>query len=171
LTLASSLYAADTGFHAAYNDAAETNGLWMGLATGYGQQKQILVCPLTHDPPTRPEPSGAVDPSGAADLTWARWGEAGSWSYVGSYALNGWLYDQATYTGANHPELMMSKQSTIQKPSQTPVFLDANWVDLWPLESDAPSVDLYNGMESHGGMPRCTIARHGIGNPANAPRV
>lgn len=67
-----------------------------------------------------------------------------------------------------HPEYMMSKQSMIQKPSQTPVFVDAMWVDVWPLETDLPCTDLYNG-SLQTGMTRCTIARHG-GVAASAPR-
>jgi len=167
LTLASSVYATDSGAHAAYNYTEDTNGLWMGMGAYYGNQKQILVCPLTHDPSTRP------DLSGTADLTWAWAGPMGGAHslYVGSYALNGWLYDKAMYAGAAHPEFMMSKQSMIQKPVQTPVFLDAIWVDLWPLETDPPADDLYDGIMSNEGMPRCTIARHATGNPASAPRV
>jgi len=167
LTLASWAYAAESGSHAAYHFTGDTNALWMGLGAYYGNQRQILVCPLTHNPWVRP------DLSGAADLTWSWAGPTGGATglYVGSYALNGWLYDKATYGGAAHPEWMMSKQSLIQKPPQTPVFLDAVWVDLWPLETDPPSDDLYAGMVTDQGMPRCTIARHAIGNPANAPRV
>jgi prepilin-type N-terminal cleavage/methylation domain-containing protein len=167
LTLASSVYATDSGSHAAYYYADDTNGLWMGMGAYYGNQRRILICPLTHSPLTR------SDLSGAADLTWAWSGPIGGDSqlYVGSYALNGWLYDKATYAGAAHPEFMMSKQSLIQKPLQTPVFFDAVWVDLWPLETDPPSDDLYDGMVSSEGMPRCTIARHAAGNSANAPRV
>jgi prepilin-type N-terminal cleavage/methylation domain-containing protein len=167
LTLSSAIYAADTEFHAAYNDVGDTNGLWMARATDYGRQKKNLICPLTHDPNPR-----LPDLSGAADLTWSWRGEAASLPelYVGSYGLNCWLYDKPTYTGAEHPELMMSKQSAIQKPTQTPVFLDANWNGLWAKETDPPSDDLYHGMVTHEGMPRCTIARHANGNPANAPR-
>ena len=167
LTLASSIYAADSGSHAAYNYGEDTNGLWMGLGRYYGNQKQLLICPVTHDPTTRP------DLRGTADLTWCWSGPMGGSDslYVGSYALNGWLYDRATYAGAAHPEFMMSKQSRIQKPSQTPAFLDAIWVDLWPLETDPPSDDLYDGMAESEGMPRCTIARHATAHPAAAPRV
>jgi len=128
----------------------------------YGNQKRLLVCPMTH-----PSPS-AGEPTGTADITWT-WGGATN-IYIGSYALNGWLYDQPTWGGAAHAELMMSKQSLIQKPSQTPVFLDAMWVDLWPLESNPPSDDLYDGNYPDDGIGRCTIERHGIANPANAPR-
>jgi hypothetical protein len=42
------------------------------------------------------------------------------------------------FGATEHPEYMMSRQSSIQKPSQTPVFMDAMWVDVWPLETDLP---------------------------------
>jgi prepilin-type processing-associated H-X9-DG protein len=67
-----------------------------------------------------------------------------------------------------HPEYMMGKQSLIQKPSQTPVFVDAMWVDLWPVETDLPCTDLYDG-SLQTGMTRCTIARHSS-IAASAPR-
>jgi prepilin-type N-terminal cleavage/methylation domain-containing protein/prepilin-type processing-associated H-X9-DG protein len=163
LTLASSIYASENGAMAAYHPAGAQDGLWMGMGY-YGNQKGILVCPMTHEPP----PSGVPEPPGAADLVWT-WADSNH--FVGSYALNGWLYDQATFGGAMHPEFMMSKESTIQKSSQTPVFCDAVWVDLWPLETDPPSNDLYYGTYADTGMPRCTIERHGGGNPASASRV
>ena len=65
---------------------------------------------------------------------------------------------------------MMNKQSLIRKPSQTPVFCDAMWVDLWPLETDLPCSDLYDGTRINEGMTRCTIVRHAGGNPGSAPR-
>ena len=167
LTLASFAYATDSGSHAAYNYTDNPGALWMGMGY-YGNQLGILLCPLTHDPvPVVPD-----DP-GTADLTWAWQNTVSNNVITGSYALNGWLYDQATYAGAAHPEFMMSKQSMIQKPSQTPVFFDAMWVDTWPLETDPPADDLYNGSVDvvATGMQRCTIMRHGAGNPASAPRV
>ncbi len=165
LTLASSVYATDSGSVAAYNYGDNPDALWIGMGY-YGNQKGLLICPLTHEPSSDPVGDGR----GAADLTWT-WYTPATNLYIGSYALNGWLYDKATYGGAAHPEFMMSKQSMIQKPSQTPVFCDAIWVDLWPLETDPPSDDLYYGTFSETGMPRCTIQRHGAGNPAGAPRV
>lgn len=162
LTLASSIYASENGTTAAYFPNDSQDSLWMGMGY-YGNQKGILICPMTHEP----APLVAFNP-GAADLIWT-WGASKRFS--GSYALNGWLYDQATYAGAMHPEFMMSKQSAIQKPSQTPVFCDAIWVDEWPLETDPPSNDLYYGTFDGGGMARCTIQRHGAGNPASASRV
>ncbi len=127
-------------------------------------QKHILICPSTQ-PPAQLVKSG----SGAADATWV-WRDQTNY-ITGSYGFNGWLYDQPTFGGANYPQYMMSKQSMIQKPSQTPVFCDAIWVDLWPLETDAPADDLYDGNDSDTGMPRCTIARHATASPGSAPRV
>ena len=162
LVLASSVYATDSGALAAYNYAGNSNSLWMGMDT-YANQKQILNCPVTHDPSPR------LTDSGAADLTWT-WRDAAAGNVdVGSYGFNGWLYDTVQWAANAHPEFMMNKQSKIEKPSQTPVFCDAMWVDMWPLESDLPSDDLYDG-DFASGMSRCTIVRH-AGNPGSAPRV
>lgn len=163
LTLASFNYASGSGSHAAYNYSENPNALWMGIGDYYGNQSKILVCPSTHNPsPIQPFVPGA------ADLTWC-WG-SGTNNYLGSYAFNGWLYDKPTWAGAANPQFMMSRQSAIQKPSQTPVFCDADWVDAWPLETDSPADDLYDG-DYNSGMGRCTIDRHGAGNPAGAPRI
>jgi prepilin-type N-terminal cleavage/methylation domain-containing protein len=164
LTLASSIYATENGSHAAYNNANEPDSLWMGMGY-YGNQRQVLVCPMTHDPADQTE-------LGAADLTWSWSGIAGGTNVLfrGSYALNGWLYDTATFGGASHPEFMMSKQTLIERPSQTPLFCDAMWVDLWPLETDLPADDLYDGSFTEERMGRCTIERHATPNPAGAPK-
>jgi len=161
LTLASYTYATDTGSHATYNNPNNPDTLWMG-SEYYGSQMKIMICPSTHEP--SPDPTG--DASGAADLTWF-WSHA-SPGYSGSYALNGWLYDTNAYGAASYPQYMMSRQSAIQKPSQTPVFLDAMWVDAWPLETDPPCSDLYHGNRGYDGMQRLTIARHGGGSPGSA---
>jgi prepilin-type N-terminal cleavage/methylation domain-containing protein len=164
LTLASFMYASDSGSQAAYNMATAANSLWMGMGY-YDNQRQILNCPSTHDTVPAPVKSS----SGAADLTWV-WAPSATNSYSGSYALNGWLYDADNFSKTVDPALMMSKQSMIQRPAQTPVFCDAMWVDLWPLETDLPCTDLYAGTRNGKGMTRCTIVRHEGCNPASAPR-
>jgi prepilin-type N-terminal cleavage/methylation domain-containing protein len=161
LTLASSVYASDSGALAAYHYNDQPGSLWMGMGY-YGNQKKILMCPVTHEqPPSSPENYGA------ADLTWM-WGDTNG--FYGSYAFNGWLYDQVEFGATAHPDFMMSKQSLIQKPSDTPVFADSVWVDGWPLETDLPANDLYDGTPLDDGMTRFTIARH-AGLAASAPRV
>jgi type II secretory pathway pseudopilin PulG len=167
LALASYLNPTASGAYAAYSNSNNPNMLWMGSAD-YAAVGKILICPTT---PT-PSPVPPHDVWGAADRAWV-WGDGKGPNDIvtnpgpGSYALNGWLYDTATFGGAAHSHYMMSKQSSIQKPSQTPVFVDAMWVDLWPLETDLPSTDLYNG-SLQTGMTRCTIVRHG-GVAAHAP--
>lgn len=161
LTLASYVYATDYGAHAAYTNAAAPGTLWMG-ADYYGRQRKLLVCPSTHEPPV----VGPGNDIGTADMMWV-WANADPDIYSGSYAFNGWLYDVVRFGAEGHPEFMMSKQSLIQKTSQTPVFLDSTWVDLWPLESDQPVSDLYGGGYPDTGMSRCTVMRHG-GRTASA---
>lgn len=172
LALASYVYATDNNSHAAYSDASNPHELWMGMGY-YGNQKKILICPSTHEPMPMPHENAP----GAADIEWT-WDYAGTTGlsvgtnvYLGSYSVNGWLYDQPMFIAKDHPEFTMSKQSIIQKPSETPVFFDSGWVDAWPMETDPPNTDLYNGtyMRNTPGMERATIARHGGVNPAKAP--
>jgi prepilin-type N-terminal cleavage/methylation domain-containing protein/prepilin-type processing-associated H-X9-DG protein len=170
LTLASYIYATESGSHAAYNYSDNPDALWMGMSSYYGNQSKILLCPSTHQPTQIPDGQMNTGIPGAADLTWS-WNGASTNVYIGSYALNGWLYDKATYSATAHPEFMISKQSMIQKPTQTPVFCDAMWVDMWPLETDSAADDLYDGDPLSPGLERCTIVRHAAGNPAGAPHV
>ncbi len=163
LTVASYIYATDSGSQATYNDP---DTLWMGTEN-YGNNKNVLICPSTRVP--APVPTDDLNP-GTADLTWV-WTAAGPTNlFIGSYGLNGWLYDQPEYGAGTNTQFMMNKQSMIQKPSQTPVFVDAMWVDLWPYETDLPGDDLYDGTLEDSGMERCTISRHGGVNPGSAPQ-
>lgn len=171
LTLASFTYATDSNSHATYSDPANPNELWMGMDY-YGNQRKLLLCPATRPP--SPEPQ--VNTFGAADLQWI-WnyqgsvGLPGGTNFLGSFAINGWLYDTPMFTGADYPQYMMSKQTMIQKPPLTPVFYDSEWVDAWPLETDPPNDDLYNGAgPSTTGMQRVTISRHGGVNAGAAPQ-
>jgi len=40
----------------------------------------------------------------------------------------------------------------VQNAAQTPMFADANFVDVCPLETDPPSDDLYNGSGADTGV-------------------
>ena len=167
LTLASFIYATDSGAHASpSNNTHHPHTLWLDTDL-YGNQRRLLICPATRIP--FPTPSNNV--AGAADLAWV-WAHEGRTNiFVGSYGLNGWLYDAPTYGAMAHADFMMSRDSTIQKPSQTPAFFDCGWVDAWPLETDPPNTDLYDGTRGRiTGMQRVTLARHGGVNPTAAPR-
>jgi hypothetical protein len=108
---------------------------------------------------------------GTADMTWI-WTGAGT-PYEGSYIFNGWFYGTDDPFEGTDPAQKFLKETDVQKPSQTPVFADANWVDFWPKNTDPPATDLYDGTQGSdtGEMiGRITLARHGGAPPGNAPR-
>ena len=69
----------------------------------------------------------------------------------------------------------MPKESSVDKPSLTPVFLDAAWINFDPKEQDAPPKSLYDPLgasftpSTTEGMPRVCIMRHGDKPPKQAP--
>jgi prepilin-type N-terminal cleavage/methylation domain-containing protein/prepilin-type processing-associated H-X9-DG protein len=171
LTLAASMYASDTGKMLSYADPNYANGIWIGtLIDFYAKVDNVRLCLRAPDRPN------ALDKPGNVETAWSRKVTlpSGNREYRGSYALNGWLYADKDVQGfrsdiANANDYVFRKETSIQKPSQTPVFLDSIWVDFWPWETDPPSNDLYNGTYQPAAMGRCTIARHG--NILTPPRV
>jgi len=163
LTLGGHMLGSDSGYEHPFPG--------LGRLTNYDISLKLFICPSTHDGPVYP-----INTSGTADTTWI-------WAYpdpqnivTGSYGANAWLYGGKAALGATgHPDFVFSKGSTMQRPTETPVFCDAMWLNLWPLETNSPSHDLYAGAGDlvpgmPTGMARCTIARHSAGNPAGAPR-
>ncbi len=174
LSLASFMYVSDNGRSAGYQNPAYPGGNWMGYMMDYAKAKDLLLCPSA--PLHEPKPTSG-NGQGLADRAWVRWTEDGKTMFYGSYGYNGWLYSDATMNGNgvrdNRQEFMFRKESSIQKPTQTPVFFDENWVDQWALESDPPARDLYAGRaltEWGDDLARCTIARHGGRSASSAPR-
>jgi prepilin-type processing-associated H-X9-DG protein len=57
------------------------------------------------------------------------------------------------------------KDTAVQHPVITPVFVDAVWPDMWPLSTDPPTPDLFQlsplGLPN-GTVTLATIARHGV---------
>jgi prepilin-type N-terminal cleavage/methylation domain-containing protein/prepilin-type processing-associated H-X9-DG protein len=167
LTLAGFSYMEDTSKPFAYADPTTPSMLWMGsLISYYAAVNKVRLCPSTHEPPA-PIPNANL--GGAADLSWD-WGLSVNPPLTGSYAINGWLYDSTVLNFDERQDYLFGKEAAIQKPSQTPIFIDAIWVDLWPMETDPPARDLYDEPYSAGsGMCRCTVARHGT-SATTAPR-
>ena len=174
LTMAAFMYMDDNGM--IYYDP---NTLWLGtMISYYGKVNQVRLCPSAPDTTT---PTPTANTPGAADLAWY-------WANVqptlsGSYALNGWLYQfpggVPLYGAAGHQQWLFARPSSIQHPSQTPVFSDAVWTDTWPTETDPPAYngfgyDLRNGAggyyQSETGMQRVAIDRHGGKAASAAPR-
>ncbi len=171
LNIAAIMYRTDTGSMLEYNDPTYANGIWMAtLINYYAKVDTVRVCPATKEP----SPTPAVDWQGNAEQTWGRFAAvvgAPAKKFTGSYGLNGWCYANRVI-GSGVDAYLFKKDSAIQKPSQTPMFLDSIWVDLWPIATEAPARDLYNGAYGGGAtmMGRATIARHGGRGAAGAPR-
>jgi prepilin-type N-terminal cleavage/methylation domain-containing protein len=174
LLIAAQMYNSDLGKLLSYNTPTYQNGVWMGtLIDYYAKVDNVRLCPAA----TRELP-GLADGPGNANTAWRRnTTSAPIKTFTGSYAYNGWAYGEPVVTGSSAPQYVFRNETSIQKPVQTPFFVDANWVDLWPLANDTlpANVDLYNGdaynvAGAKTGMGRCVIARHGGISPLAAPR-
>jgi type II secretory pathway pseudopilin PulG len=170
LTLAAFMYRNDAGQMVSYTPGDTSAGiLWVGtLANQYARVKSVQYCPST-----RPRSNPTPNTQGTADQTWVA---SGTPVTEGSFAINGWFYSEDKY-GGTMPQYEFVRESSVQKPSQTPMFCDAMWDDLWPMEQNPAPNNLYTGQYTgntggpagSGGIGRCCIARHGLKSAANAP--
>jgi prepilin-type N-terminal cleavage/methylation domain-containing protein len=145
-----------------YNPSAPLE--WFFALTNYGATGQVMLCPST-----RLQPMTGGYAAGAADLAWVGGGDG--IVFPGSYGQNGWFTVFLNSVGppgmgyGAYPDFFFSKFSGIQRPSQTPLFFDQNYVETVPLETDAAASDLYFGQTpdtyARAGMGCCTILRHG----------
>jgi prepilin-type N-terminal cleavage/methylation domain-containing protein len=162
LGLTSFMYFDD--FKCLYEVGPDTAGLWMQDLINYrAQMAQVRLCPLasiTNSP--------ANNGYGSADRAWIWAGAAlDSFTGNGSYALNGWMYDDYA-----NPAQCFTKAAAVRYPAQTPLLGDAMWVDTWPTATDAPARNLYQipWPDYVGGIERFDVARHGSAAPGQAPR-
>jgi prepilin-type N-terminal cleavage/methylation domain-containing protein len=174
LALAGFMYANEHGKPVLYDSTPGVpGGIWMGsLADYYAKNQALFVCPAA---PLRQPPPESGNRLGTANASWVRWTHDGQTMFFGGYGYNAWLYsDIAKHYPASMPAAwVFTKENSIQNATLTPVFVDANWVDLSPKETNAPWPNLYTGGPMSGvdnGMSRCTISRHGGINPSRAPR-
>jgi prepilin-type N-terminal cleavage/methylation domain-containing protein len=168
LVLANIMYVNDFGKDLPYypDDPSYYGTLWMGTLIRYhAQVNQVRLCPAAPEK----QPLLTASTWGTANTSWV-------WSSTpplrGSFAFNGWFYTGDAYFNSGEDLARhFSQESSVQYPSQTPVFVDSIWVDFWPRPTDTPSRDLYNGEQSGGvgKIGRCTIARHGGRAALNAP--
>jgi prepilin-type N-terminal cleavage/methylation domain-containing protein/prepilin-type processing-associated H-X9-DG protein len=171
LGVSAKLYQTDFGKAIGYSSVSD---LWMKtLIDNYAGVDAIRLCPLAQQPV-----SPGVQGAGKADKAWA-WTKtapspAGLTNWVGSYAMNGWLY---TYQGAStyvaEPEKYFPSDA-VASSSQTPAFMDSVWPDAWPHATDMAVPNLYTGdpdpNAGRGYMGRLLIARHGSMLAQNAPQ-
>jgi prepilin-type N-terminal cleavage/methylation domain-containing protein/prepilin-type processing-associated H-X9-DG protein len=172
LSAGSFMYAQDNSRHAGIETAAFPGGNWMGTLREYASTRGILLCPAA---PLQQPPPARGNLQGYADRAWVRWTSDGETMFHGSYGYNGYLYSDLKLSEPGDPKqaVVFTRESAVQKPAQTPVFFDENWVDLWPWETDKPYTNLYTGQpfsDSPNQMGRCTISRHGSRSASRAPR-
>jgi hypothetical protein len=144
----------------------DVNADWMGTLQNYYVNTNVLLCPAA-----KIIPNGGANTMGTTDKSWL-WVNSVI-PIEGGYGFNAWLYSNNGSGGplrTDYPATgLFLKQTAIESPSKTPVFMDANWINLGPIEVDSPARNLYTGGASPPGMARCTIARHGGQPPGAAP--
>lgn len=174
LCLASKMYVDEVGVWVGPLDLnpGSSGGDWMNaMLNFYAKATNVLICPAA---PNQGNPSGIANPPGKADAAWI-WTLSNPTNYCSSYGINKWLAPSAAYGLNNaslHPDFLYTKEANVTQPTLSPVFMDTVWINLDPLESDAPARNLYDPLStsSSEGMPRACIARHGSQAASAAPR-
>jgi prepilin-type N-terminal cleavage/methylation domain-containing protein/prepilin-type processing-associated H-X9-DG protein len=170
LGVSHAMYVGDYGVSFEYT---ANENLWMAELLAYhAQVNAVRSCPVGFNPTTRTVPGSPNYIYGTADMMWT-WAPYAT-NIQGSYALNGWVYS-GNYTVQDVPSSLdameYNTEASITQPVLTPLFADAMWIDGWPLETQGPAKDLYNGNGTVGqDMGRFTLARHGSANATAAPR-
>jgi prepilin-type N-terminal cleavage/methylation domain-containing protein/prepilin-type processing-associated H-X9-DG protein len=168
LTLANVMYVQDAKVWVGpmnTNNPSLSQGDWMGaMLSYYANATNVLFCPTA---PDKGNPQNTVNPPGTADYAW-HWTISNP-AYASSYGYNSWL-DTGLGNAVNHPGWLFQNESAIQSSVLTPMFMDSDWLNFDPTETDPPARNLYTGDESQEGMPRVCIARHGGLAAGSAPR-
>lgn len=130
--------------------------LWMKkLLDRYSAINQVRTCPVA---PERTAAQLKKDSSGEGWVTRTWLVADGPRAYQGSYTLNGYLYTASPF---GEQKNMFRGEGDVQEPSKTPYFADAIWVDAWPVETDTPARNLFDGDKfAGGGLSRIAIPRH-----------
>jgi prepilin-type N-terminal cleavage/methylation domain-containing protein len=173
MTLTCLMYMSDTAQGLPENNPDLSNkdpnapAWWWNALANYSIASNALHCPSTLNPPALPADEGAI---GAANLPWIVWDLSDNQSESSSFGFNGYLYQiitPYTFLPATKLSVVFPNPSSVQKPSQTPLFFDEICIDTFPLEADSAATDLYVGEASAfpagggRGMGCCTIWRHG----------
>jgi len=171
ITVAGIMYMNETGEGLLYNSPGLPGYdpalpcAWIDALTNYGATQAVYLCPST-----QPQTEDQFYGPGAANLAWVVGMNTPNTYMIGSYGQNGWF---TTFISQAGPELgyggfanfFFNKLAAVQRPSQTPLFFDQNYVEAIPLEYDSPASDLYYGdppdTYARVDMGCVTILRHG----------
>ena len=151
--LANWMYFTDEGTPVHYDNWPD---LWMlTLQKRYSAIDKVRICPTA---PERSAAQLASDPSVYGTLRRAWVAKGAMTNYQGSYALNGHFYTDGLY---GNPNNLFRSESDIVYPTKTPFFVDALWLDAWPLPTDRPATTVLDGEKfPGGGLAKIAIPRH-----------
>lgn len=162
-----------------------TTGGWaVNLADYYAKTKDVLICPVTTQVNSNsPGVAYNGEIQGSVKTPWSKSFNGPTvpgGSITSAYGFNGWFIadivnnqnegDGATYSlpnGMPGKNGYFMKETAVNHPSDTPIFFDENWAECWPMETDAPSSDTFNGRpltQQFSEMGRIAIVRHGSGH-------
>lgn len=181
LTDAAIIYVSDYGKSVPDSADGAVGGWAINLADYYSRSAALLLCPVAPKGASNPA-AGYFGPQGNVDTAWtATFGGYGpsAQTVSSSYGYNGWFFSDLLNNknqgdgsvlflpgGMPGSAGYFMKETTVQRPSETPIFFDENSPDCWPLETDAPYTDTFAGRpytEKSSEMGRTAIARHGSG--------
>jgi prepilin-type N-terminal cleavage/methylation domain-containing protein len=200
ISLANVMYSGDFGTFVQPSIAGSlygSEGEWMGSMMEYfAKATNLLSCPVAKLPPpvnligtAIPAAMGAGGQNGTANYAYSRAlnGTAPIPAILCSYQYNGWLYTTANGTGGSgdgsgiegahagigDPSWFYLKESNMENPANSPIFVDGAWVDAWPAEDDGPAANLWTGNYSGhtSEMGRFTLLRHGGKTAAGAVMI
>lgn len=116
-----------------------TNTLWLPkIGDPIGNIEEVRFCPETKLKKQEVEQdyataAGSKWGTSVKPWLWAASADPAKKYEMGSYGFNGWLYaDANAWVPADKKNCPFKGRSDVRIPSQTPLFLDANWVDAWP---------------------------------------
>lgn len=156
IALANTMYVGDNSKGFSYQLGED---LWLKRLMAYhAKVNAVRLCPYSE------EQTGLAFGYGGADKAWS-WQYGDATVYRGGYTFNGWFYSDQTDAKA------FKAETSVMRPTRTPVFGDGIFVDAWPEATDAPARNLYyQTWPADGGLNRYTVARHGGKGPKSAPQ-
>lgn len=98
---------------------------WIGPLEPYREGDRLMLCPAAT------QPSDTALPSDVSSA-WR------SGAYQGSYGISGWICDPRYIAWGHGPPDNYWRTPYVQGRNKIPVFLDAWYVDAWPLAEDEP---------------------------------
>jgi len=172
LTTAILMYVGDYGKTVSDVVSNTTGGWALNLLDYYSKGTNLILCPVAT------KTSQAANGLGAVDTLWQK--AFGSVAVNSGYGFNGWFFTDLTNNqhmgdgnGYTLPNGMpggagyFMKETYVSHPSETAIFFDENWTDCWPMETDAPYTDTFQGRPEtprDNELGRVAIVRHGSGH-------